>query len=296
VLVAHISDLHLRSFDGVRPWAFFGQRILGGLNLLLNRAAEFPPDLVDALLSDLADVQPDHLVISGDVTNLSLRPEFELVKQTLDRCCFAREQVTIVPGNHDAYTYPNLLTHDFERHLEDYLETDLVVGTGRYPLVHLRDEVAIVALSSARPSPPTMAVGSLGSQQLEAVERALCHPDLRQRFRLIVVHHPPHGENVHWHQRLIDADGLRAVIERAGAELIVHGHLHRELRTEIPGPDGLGVPVIGLNSSTWLSQDPARRASYNLYQIEEHRRLSVVSRRRFDLESRRFAPDAQDAD
>ena len=51
-------------------------------------------------------------------------------------------------------TYPNLLTHDFERHFADYLQTDVVVGTGLYPLVHLRGNVAVVGLSSARPSPP----------------------------------------------------------------------------------------------------------------------------------------------
>ena len=47
------------------------------MNLLFNRAREFPPEVADALFRDLEQLALDHLVVSGDVTNLSLPGEFD---------------------------------------------------------------------------------------------------------------------------------------------------------------------------------------------------------------------------
>jgi hypothetical protein len=169
----------------------------------------------------------------------------------------------------------------------DFLRADLQPGPGRFPFARIQDQLAIVALSTARPSLPLMAVGTVGGRQLRLAEVLLGSEACRERFRLVVLHHPPKGEHVTWHSRLTDARALIEMLQRAGADLVAHGHMHRYSRTTLPGPDG-PIPLIGVGSSTWLSsKDPSRRAQYNLYRIEE-RALAGVSRRRYDPRSGLF--------
>jgi 3',5'-cyclic AMP phosphodiesterase CpdA len=288
MILAHISDIHLLSLEGLRPSAFLSQRVLGGLNLLFNRARQFPPEVADALFQDLHRLGPDHLVVSGDVTNLSLPGEFELVSRKLADLPLPPSRVTMVPGNHDVYTYGSARRGGFEGTLSAYLRGDLVGNAGPFPHVRICDDVAIVALSSARPSPPFMAIGTLGSRQLASAEQLLGHPDVRGRFRVIVLHHAPRSPHIKWHARLTDAKSFVELVARTGADLILHGHLHRNIREELPGPDGQGVPVIGVNSGTWVSRDPARMASYKIYEVSADRGLSAIRERRFDVESGRF--------
>ena len=112
-------------------------------------------------------------------------------------------------------------------------------------------------------------------------------PEVKQRFRIVVLHHPPYGNGVPWHKRLLDARRFVDVLARAGAELVLHGHLHRDLRDDIWADSDISrrpVPVIGVNSGSWMSPDPARRASYNLYRIEAGE-LVEIRRRRYAAET-----------
>ena len=76
------------------------------------------------------------------------------------------------------------------------------------------------------------------------------------------------------------------VLAKRGAELVVHGHLHRRLSDELEGPHA-SIPVYGTNSSTWLSKDPNRQASYLIYTITDNR-VTSIEERRFDVNRRRF--------
>jgi 3',5'-cyclic AMP phosphodiesterase CpdA len=293
VIVAHISDLHLRSLRGVELSAFLSQRLVGGLNLLLNRGPEFPREVARALFDDLARVKPDHLIVSGDLSNLSLLPEFELARDLLRELPLEASDVTVVPGNHDAYTWGSWKRDAFGRVLGEFLASDAEGPTpaGRYPLLRLRDGVAIIALSTARPSLPAMAIGTLGEAQLRAAEALLAGELTHERFRIVVLHHPPDSPHLTWHKRLTDSRGFNAMIRRAGAELVLHGHLHRMSRQQLPSHGNRTVPLIGLTSSTWLSHDPERRARYNLYRLEGGRQGGFeVETRRYDEGAGGFVP------
>ena len=61
MLVAHISDLHQLSLEGVRVRDFLGKRLTGGLNLLFNRGGNYPREVLTALAEDLKAMGPDHL-------------------------------------------------------------------------------------------------------------------------------------------------------------------------------------------------------------------------------------------
>ena len=152
--LAHISDLHVLSLRGVRPLEFANKRIVGGLNLLTGRAREYSLDVCRALVSDLNEQNVDHVVVTGDISNLSLAPEFELAREILMGLSLPASEVTLIPGNHDSYTLEAHVRDDFTRVLSPYLKGDLPGEIGDYPFVRIRDDVAIVALSTAHPSPP----------------------------------------------------------------------------------------------------------------------------------------------
>lgn len=283
--VAHFSDPHLLSLRGVSPLAFVGKRITGGMNLLFNRGHEYSSDVVRALVQDLNQRAPDHVIVSGDVTNLALPPEFELVREVLETVALPPSEISVVPGNHDCYTRGARRRDDFARVLGPFMQGEL--GPGRFPFARLRGDVAIIGLSTARPSPPGIAVGTLGAAQLAAARALLEHPEVVRRCRVVVLHHAPRSPHVAWHSRLTDAAAFMRLIAACGAELVLHGHLHRDSREELAGPRG-PVPVIGVTSASWLSpRDPARRAAYNIYEIDGGE-LRGVERRAYDVETRRF--------
>ncbi len=98
--IAHISDLHVLSPRGVE-WRsiVFNKRITGYANLLLSRGRVYRRELLDAVLAEAA-ARADHVVVTGDITNLSLEPEFEAARSLLAGVARAVE-VSVVPGNHD---------------------------------------------------------------------------------------------------------------------------------------------------------------------------------------------------
>jgi 3',5'-cyclic AMP phosphodiesterase CpdA len=294
VLIAHLSDLHVFSPSSVRLAPLLNRRLLGSVKMLLSRAREYPRDVAEALFEDVDRVAPDHVIVSGDVSNLSLRGEFRRVRQMLSALSLASGAITVVPGNHDYYSRWAQRRDEFGSSLGPYLKGDSAPWQG-FPFLRVRDGVAIVALNSGRPSGPGFATGALGTEQLAAAEVLLNKPEARCRFRIVALHHAPgvprtlrHLRKELWHKRLTDGAALIEMIGRVGADLVLHGHLHRECRDELRGPAGRAL-VLGAGSSTWIGRDAALRASYRLYEIGPKRELVRITTRRYDTARRVFS-------
>ena len=79
------------------------------------------------------------------------------------------------------------------------------------------------------------------------------------------------------------------------SELVLHGHEHRDLRGELPGPSG-PIPVIGAGSATYEDQRPDhldRRARYNIYSVSGTASTGFalsITQRVHDPKSDRFIP------
>lgn len=281
--LAHISDLHALRLDGVRPLDFLSHKRLGGAaNLLTRRRDKHPLRLFSALVDDLNRVRPDHVVVTGDLVNLSLPSEFDEARAQLDRLALGPEGVTVIPGNHDVYTRGAARHREFERALAPYACSD---GEREpcFPLLRLRDGLAIIGLSTARPSPVPFADGRLGPAQLARAEELLArHAD---RFRLLLLHHPPVDNRHAFLRGLRDRAALQAMLSRVGAELVLHGHEHRDLVAELPGPSG-PIPVLGIGSGTYDDPRRERRARYRLIHVEG--RAFTVETRVHDPASGRF--------
>ncbi|ABL00345.1 metallophosphoesterase [Pelobacter propionicus DSM 2379] len=262
-VLAHLSDPHLSPLPGVHPRDLLNKRLLGYFSWYRRRRHIHCPHVLDALLNDLAQAAPDHVAITGDLTNLGLPDEFRQAARWLERVG-SPARVMVVPGNHECYVAAPW-RETFGR-WADYLAGDGAVADGVYPRLRVRGGVALIGLSTARPSLPFMAVGSLGKEQLDRLEDLLEQTGRRGLLRVVLLHHPPVPGSIAWRKRLTDASGFAAVIGRQGAELILHGHAHVSMERELVAGT---VPVFGVSSSSSSSSQsaPLRTASYTLYRF-----------------------------
>ena len=298
VNIAHISDLHLFALDGAWPVRLLNKRITGYLNLKLRRAHEHQAYAVRAVARAIRErTDIDHVVVTGDLTNLSLDVEFEAARAFLkDELALDPAMVSIIPGNHDAYTRGSHRTHRFERYFAEYISSDLpggssITGEPAFPYVRLRGPAAIIGLSSAVPRPPLVASGRVGKLQLLALHALLAHAEVRARTPVLLLHHP-------WHQPpsragalmngLDDAAELRDVLDGLPRGLLLHGHLHRRVHRTIPTAEG-HIDAIGSTSASLVSEAEHRRAGFNLYRIDE-RGLASVQAFRLDEHGSRLEP------
>jgi 3',5'-cyclic AMP phosphodiesterase CpdA len=263
-VLAHLSDPHLSTLTGVRFTSLLNKRLLGYLSWHRHRRHIHRPHILDALLRDLAETAPDHVAVTGDLTHLGLPDEFRQAALWL-RKLGPPERVTVVPGNHDTY----VAAHWQETFSEwaPYLQGDEGPLAGVYPSLRVRGPVALIGLSSARPSAPFLAVGSLGREQLARFEKVLEQTGRRGLLRIVLIHHPPVPGSIVWRKRLADARLFAEVIARQGAELILHGHAHVSMAQELAA-GMLNIPVLGVPSASNSGSNPHSAARYHLCRFE----------------------------
>jgi 3',5'-cyclic AMP phosphodiesterase CpdA len=274
--VAHFSDLHVLALEGVPGHRFLNKRFTGLVNLRLKREHKHRPGHVRAVAREIARAKVDHVVITGDLTNLALEQEFDAVLELLEReLGVDAAHVTIVPGNHDLYTSGAMRSQRFSRTFARYLESDLPelaadISLGRFPVVKLRGPLAIIGLSSAVPRPPLVASGELGAKQIEALARILAHDEVKRRTAVIALHHPIHNPASKvktWVEGLRDADDLADAIAELRTGLLLHGHLHDRMQRTFATRAG-SVLAVGATSASLHHDDRHRMAGFNVYDFD----------------------------
>lgn len=292
--LAHISDPHLGPLPPVRVAEIMNKRFFGWLSWVRRRRALHRPEVLTALAADLRRLAADHLVVTGDLTNIALPAEFAQVGRWLESLG-APEAVSVVPGNHDAY-----VAVPWEKSFAKwsaFMACEEAAAAGQaapagpaaFPFVRHRGPAAIIGLSSAQPTPLFQAHGTLGGPQLERLDALLRRFGEIGRFRVVLLHHPPTIGKVAWRKRLVDAAAFQEVIAKAGAELILHGHDHTFSREMLPGPAG-PVPVFGIPSASAGHAGRHPVSHYQLYGIEKsgNRWRIEVTARGFDPASNTF--------
>jgi 3',5'-cyclic AMP phosphodiesterase CpdA len=259
--LAHLSDPHLPPLPAARIRDLAGKRAFGYLNWTRNRHKYHRREVLDALVADLQAQRPDHIAVTGDLVNLALEAEFTPAQAWLESVG-TPQQVTVVPGNHDAYV--RATRHHFAGAFEKYLRGDAVVDGAPFPFVRRRGPLALIGVSSAVPTLPLMATGRLGRAQLDALDRHLADLSTEDAFRVLLVHHPLQSDSRM--KQLTDSKALRAVLKRRGVELILHGHDHIHSTTWVEGVDRQ-IPAIGVPSASALAHRHYPAAAYNLFSI-----------------------------
>jgi 3',5'-cyclic AMP phosphodiesterase CpdA len=260
--LAHLSDPHLPPLPAPRVSELMSKRALGYLNWTRNRHKYHRREALDALVSDLRAQAPDHVAVTGDLTNLALRAEFAPAARWLQSVGDA-QRVTAIPGNHDAYV--RATSHCFADTFADYFRSD-TASEAKFPSLRRRGPLALISLSTAVPTAPLFATGTLGRAQLEALQALLEGLAAEPLFRVILIHHPLRSKSRI--KRLTDAADLLAILRRHGVELILHGHDHVHSTIWVDGPDGR-IPAIGVPSASALAHGHHPAAAYNLFAVEQ---------------------------
>ncbi len=260
--LAHLSDPHLPPLPAARWRDLVGKRALGYLNWTRNRHKYHRREVLDALVADMQAQQPDHIAVTGDLVNLALEAEFGPAQAWLEGVG-PPQQVTVIPGNHDAYV--RATRHRFAGAFGNYLRGDAEPNGATFPFVRRRGPLALIGVSSAVPTLPLMATGTLGRTQLDALERTLAQLSSEQAFRVLLVHHPLRSDSRI--KRLTDSLPLQALLKRHGVELVLHGHDHIHSTMWIEGTDRQ-IPAVGVPSASALAHRHYPAAAYNLFTIE----------------------------
>lgn len=270
--LAHLSDPHVGPLPTPAWPDLIGKRLTGYWNWHHKRFAIHSMDVLDAIVTDILSLSPDHVALGGDLVNIGLAAEFPLAAKHLTRLGNP-EQVSIVPGNHDAYVGESLglMQATFGAHM---VGDD---GSAEFPFVRRRDGIALVSLCSAIPTLPFLASGAIGAAQLARLERALSEARAAGETVVVLIHHPPHQGGSRLFRGLRDAAQLEAVLARCGADLVIHGHNHKLSIHHLPGPGGTSIPVVGVASASAIPGDAAHRAAWHLYRIRRDAgRLSIT--------------------
>ena len=253
--LVHLSDVHLGPIAGFHPRYWNVKRALGYLNWQRGRVRVHQRSVADRLAADALRQAPDHIAVTGDLANLGLPGEYAGAYAWL-QALGDPERVSVVPGNHDIYT-GRLGGASCLETWAPYMQNSEAWREGepvRFPYVRIKGDVALIGLNSAVPTPPFVAAGRLGEAQLVQLEAALARLGDAGLIRVVLIHHPPLPGQAPPRRGLADAAAFADVIERVGAELVLHGHNHRDMLAWTKGGGrthaGRGVPVLGIASAS----------------------------------------------
>lgn len=304
--IAHLSDLHVLDWSGTRPLEFANKRWTGVLNLAGGRRGKHPvavaERLADHLGQQVAAGHIDHVIVSGDLTNLALDSEFRRARRVLDRIG-PPERLTVIPGNHDVYTAGAVRARAFEAHFGDLCAPDADAcarlrqyGRDAYPVVRApTPHVRIYGLHSAVPTPPFYAWGQIGAEQLVRLQTLVAQEPAEVRVRIVILHHNLHrrGRVAEATARLLDRAALAQTLRDVEAHLVLHGHSHPPHQGHLVGAAGrAAIPVVGCGSSTW--QHGGRNGgSFNVVELGVDR-IACIRGFRAPADSSAYVTDGRD--
>lgn len=295
--LAHLSDVHLAPLPSPRVSELLGKRAIGFLSWHLRRKKIHSLAIADSIARDIKAMQPDHIALTGDLINIALAREFLTGADWMARFG-APDQISFVPGNHDAY-----VRIEQARGLglwADYMAADMSVlprdaePTDRpgFPFVRQRRNFALIGVSTGVPAALHRASGTVGAGQLAALARIL--KALRERgfCRIIMIHHPPLPGQCVARRGLDDAGALAEVLKAEGAEFVLHGHNHLHEHSEFATRTGT-AHILGVPSASARPGGHKPAAAWYCYRIRRHAGAwrADVSVRSYDGAEDKFVPE-----
>ncbi len=178
--IVQISDLHLT-----------------GLN--------FVPDWAENVLSIISSIEPDIVVVTGDITDDGYAQEYDIVESYIGR--IEAGNVMVVPGNHD-------VRNEGDKLFEEVFQT-------RFP--HYKDEkVVILGIDSTEPDVDD---GRVGRGNYAYIREKLSP---LKEIKILAMHHHLIPIPATGRERNIPVDAgdvLRLCVE-LGVDIVLSGHKH----------------------------------------------------------------------
>jgi len=236
--VAHLSDIHLIAPISTRSAYPFRSRAVG-----MGRASD--PSLRSRKLARALEAVvasgADHLVISGDLTELGDDAEFELFAEVLADAPLASDRVTLIPGNHDAYTTSDGFARALEGPLAPWAKASAPSGGLR---VVDRGPVVFIAVDVTRFQTMVKSGGELTKDMARRIDALLSDEALGSKIVVLVIHHPPFPKRDTAAFRYLDSlrgsEHVTDLMARYPNVYLMHGHHHRV----IDRPRLFGAPGV----------------------------------------------------
>ena len=242
--IAHLSDLHIL---GARPAQARTALELGMRFASFGRALD-PKARIDKLVAGLGAAREAgaiHLVISGDLTEMGTQEQFETLAETLFNARIDPDRVTLVPGNHDAYTRADAWSRALEGPLARFRRAS-ASGDG---CVVERARAFLLPVDVSCHQHVTRAAGELSSWAADALEWRVCDLSGRGRPVVIVLHHSPLAHRPRawdWLHGLRGGSRIVDMLARYPDVHVLHGHLHHEVELSLDTrrPRIFGAPAV----------------------------------------------------
>jgi 3',5'-cyclic AMP phosphodiesterase CpdA len=222
IRLIHVSDIHFWQY-ALNPVQLFSKRLLGMASLLVRRARRFRLERVHDVVNRVMSLEPDHILITGDLTTTALPAEFRAARRALARWLDKPEQVTIIPGNHDRYTVRAHRDLRFEEFFGEFAPAPA------YPwLRFLNSDTAILGLDPTRAA--LTARGRLPDPQLDLARELLDGPGRPIRRLIVACHYPVDAPLVYRSElagkNLMNAEPFARWLAALGPHLYCCGHVH----------------------------------------------------------------------
>ena len=173
----------------------------------LHVGSQFLQEKFDILVEEVNELNPDVIIITGDLTNEGLMKEYEQCKSLLKK--FNTKKIITISGNHD------------------YRNTGYLLFKKFFPFEtvnELSDDVVLVTVGTARPDRNE---GEVGYRQNLWLERTM--KKYKDKVKIVAMHHhliaiPDTGSD---QLTVVDAgDVLRTVLD-SKVDVVLCGHKHR---------------------------------------------------------------------
>jgi 3',5'-cyclic AMP phosphodiesterase CpdA len=241
------------------------------------------PALLDPLGALVSGLEPDLVVVSGDLTQRAKSEQFQAARAWLDTLPGPR---IIVPGNHDISLY-----NVFRRFVQPLERYKRFISDDLDPF-YLDDEIAVLGVNTARSL--TFKDGRVNAEQVARIH-ARFDPLEPRITRIVVTHHPfdlpPEFDKADLVGR---APMAMKVFAEIGVDLLLAGHLHAShagSTAERYKIDAYAALVIQAGTAT-STRGRGEVNSFNVLRIESEK--VEVDRYGWDAVGNRFSPMSTD--
>jgi len=246
-IIAHLTDIHLPSLGLSNLSKLNLKQGFGFLNWQASRHKIHQQAALDLLLQDLDKQDISHTIVSGDLTNLALASEITTGTAWL-KSRGTSQKVSYVPGNHDYYDNGHALQNK-DAFKENMRSCDIGAclggGSGPHePYVRVIDNIALIGINSAIPTPLFKSYGAIDEKTLDQVTKILKKSQAQGLYRCVVLHHPPLNTITTPPKGLNNDAAFTTILKQAGAELVLYGHTHHQRYDRLPTQQGV-CHIIG---------------------------------------------------
>ncbi len=251
----------------------------------IHAGAPFRPELAELVHFEADELNPDVVVVSGDLVQHEYVDQYKRARRWLDGF---HQPLIVIPGNHDVP-----FRNPIDRFLRPMEKFRRYVEADPNPFFY-KGELAVLGLNSTRSF--TIKGGKLGEPELNVVRERL-KPLPPNVCRVITAHHhfaPPPG----FGSQSVIADAKHAieVMEECDVELILSGHMHVSYignTLDFYPTSRCGIIIVhsGTTTSARGKQRERGKNSFNVIRIHE---LHIsITQHLYDSTSKRFLPMAR---